>query len=99
MLGSRVPTQFLVLFLFIPHAIFRVSNDRTTDERIIGKDLEGNVLCLIEVISRNLPRGTEEKHERISDVHAEIRTEHLSNSSLEYYLYTSLVRRIYISGM
>jgi hypothetical protein len=58
MLGSRVPTQFLALFLFI-------SQRRTTDERIIGKDLEGNVLGQIQVISGNLPRGTAEKHERI----------------------------------
>jgi hypothetical protein len=48
---------------------------------IIRKDLEGNVLGLILVISRNILRRTEDNHERIFDVHAEIRTERHWNSS------------------
>jgi hypothetical protein len=38
------------------------SNERVTEERWIGKDLEGRGHGLIEVLSEHLPRGTEENH-------------------------------------
>jgi hypothetical protein len=51
-----------------------------------GKDLKGSGRGLIEVLFRNLLRGTEEYREnasfRIVGVSAEIRTEHFSNTSL-----------------
>jgi hypothetical protein len=39
------------------------SDIRMTDERKIGKDLEGSGCDVMEVLSWHLPGGTKEKHE------------------------------------
>jgi hypothetical protein len=39
-----------------------VSNERKTDKRLIGKDLEGNGRGLIEVMPRQLPKEAEINH-------------------------------------
>jgi hypothetical protein len=68
--------------------------DRMTAEGWIGKDLEGSVRFLIEVISQNLRDRSEENHKmrwgRMTDVSTEIRTEHLPNMNSEPYRHTSL---------
>jgi hypothetical protein len=49
----------------------------------------------MEVIFRNLPRGTEENNEKPQD-DVQIRTEDLSNTSQEAYRYSNLLGRLYI---
>jgi diphthamide synthase subunit DPH2 len=63
------------------------SNDRTTIILEIMKRLDG----LIEVLSRNFHRRTEENYEnlRIVRVAVEIQTQHLSNANLDCFCYTS----------
>jgi hypothetical protein len=61
----------------------------------MGKDLEGFDSDLIELLSQHLSGGTQENHgTKISvttaAVPAEIGTKHLSNKSIEHYLYTNL---------
>jgi hypothetical protein len=72
------------LFLWVisrrsKYLYYTLSNRSTTDERWIGKDLEGIGQGLIEVQPHNLTRGTEESHEKLRMVgdRADIRTEHL----------------------
>jgi hypothetical protein len=54
------------------------------------RDSEGSGRDLVQVLSRNLPEGVEEKHENGSHsslCQGEIRTEYLPNTSLDYYRY------------
>jgi hypothetical protein len=37
-------------------------NGTIIDEWLVGKDLEGSGIGIIEVLSRNFPSGTEENH-------------------------------------
>jgi hypothetical protein len=71
-------------------------------DRWIGRDLEKSGCGLIEVLSRELPGGTEEIHKKnpvsIVSVPAEAGTEHLPNTSLERYLYTSPFIDVYITS-
>jgi hypothetical protein len=50
-------------------------------------------LDIIGIFSRNLPGGTEENHinfsQYIASAPSEIRTEHLSNTNVEIYSFTS----------
>lgn len=66
-----------------------------TDEGWIGKDLEGSIRFLIEVISQNLRDRSEENHKkilvRIDSVSTEIRKEHLPNMNPEPYRHTNLL--------
>jgi hypothetical protein len=56
----------------------------------VNDDLEGSRQGLTEVLSQNLPEGTEENHERlirIANVPAKIRNGHLLNMNQECYHY------------
>jgi hypothetical protein len=59
------------------------------------KDLEGSGRGLAEVLSGCLPGETEQNHKTVSqDSPVEIRTEHLSNASLNRYGDNNLLRPI-----
>jgi hypothetical protein len=71
-----------------------------TGKKWIRKDFKGDDRDLIEVLSRHLPGGTEENYEtsvRIASVPAEIRTEHIPNTSLERYRYTNLLGKTLVT--
>jgi hypothetical protein len=71
------------------------SNGKTTDGEWFGRDLEGSVSVLIEVLSRNLSGGDEELYYKISVridvILGEIRTEYLLHTSLELCRYIDLL--------
>jgi hypothetical protein len=49
--------------LFITDLDYVASNGRVNDEWSTGKNLEGSGNCLIDLLSRNFPVGTEETHD------------------------------------
>jgi hypothetical protein len=55
------------------------------DESWIGRDVEGYDCAVVEVLSQNLPRGTEVRS-NIAGVPAEIPTKHLPNTSPGQYV-------------
>jgi hypothetical protein len=68
-----------------------------TSELLIGWDFEASGRCLIETLSRHLPGGTGETHEksaRLADSPGEIRTEDLPNVSLRCHRYDNYFERI-----
>jgi hypothetical protein len=72
---------------------YRDYNIGRRDDRLIRKDLQGCGRCLIKKLSQNFPGRTPKNHEnpvRIASVRAEIRTEHLPNTNLQRYIYSSL---------
>jgi hypothetical protein len=58
-----------------------VSDDGMTDEKLIGKYLEGNSCGLSEVLSQHLPVRNHENL-MIAGVPAKNQTEHVQNTSL-----------------
>jgi hypothetical protein len=65
------------------------------------KDLEGNGPDLLEILSRNLPGGSEEDHEnfpvRMADSTSEIQNEILQNTNLKRYSHTSLFKKLKVN--
>jgi hypothetical protein len=61
----------------------------------LNDDLEGSSQGITEILSHNLPEGTEQNHERpirIANVPAKIRNEQLLNKSQECYSYINPLR-------
>jgi hypothetical protein len=71
-------------------------------------DLEGNRHSIMEVLTRQLPAGTEANHKNIpvrtAGFPAENRTEEPPNTNLECYRYTNLlfvavVKQLHVRGL
>jgi hypothetical protein len=64
------------------------------DVKWIEKDIEERDRCLIRVLFRNFPGGTQENEEnpvRIAYISAWIRADNLQNTNLEGYLHTAII--------
>jgi hypothetical protein len=61
------PLVFSVSYL-TKLSVARISSFRLGDERWIRNDLERSYISLIEIISQNLPLGTEENGEKSESV-------------------------------
>jgi hypothetical protein len=61
---SAPHTHFFTWLLKSSVSIKKQSDNKKTDERQTGKDLEGNGHGLIEVLSQDLPRGAGENYEK-----------------------------------
>jgi hypothetical protein len=75
---------FVIAVICVTELSVLSSDDKMIYERGSVKDLLGFGCGLSEVLCQNFPGGTQENL-RTAYVLAEIRTEHLQNSSLEYY--------------